>query len=59
MPSRSRPEIVLREQDGQRWLVIALAPRPNAKEIVPARPVVVEAWISKHGRVARQTEEAR
>jgi type II secretory pathway component PulJ len=53
LPSRGRAAIALSTHDDRRWLTITLEPRPNLKDVAPVRPVVVEAWVGKHRRLAR------
>ncbi|MDR3638653.1 MAG: type II secretion system protein [Isosphaeraceae bacterium] len=59
LPSRGRPKLELREEAGQRWAILTLDRNPNAQEIAPARPVVVEAWIGKDAGLARAGEGRR
>ena len=52
LPSRGRSRIALREEGPQRWLVITLEPSTKSMDSLPARPIVVEASVGKHRRLA-------
>jgi hypothetical protein len=59
LPSRGRPEVRLDEGRGETWVTVTLPPDSNAKEIAPARPVVIEARVGKHARLAAPGEASR
>lgn len=59
MPSRGRAKFELRTADERRWATLVLEPKPNAKDVMPARPVVIEAWVGKDTRLARPGEVER
>jgi hypothetical protein len=59
MPSRGSTTWDVREDGGRSWAIMVLEPAAHAKDIVPPRPVRIEALVGKEARLAHREEAKR